>query len=99
MGEALLALALLAGTFLGRSGGGLTDVDVIEHGGVSGQREPALPPRRHDDGRDLRERAPHQLLEPVPARAGEEDDEAGGDGGGAGAVSPAAAQFVVVLDV
>jgi hypothetical protein len=96
VGDALLELALLGGALLCR--GDLADVvDVVEHGGVGGELEAAVVPGSDDDGGDLGERAAHELLEPVPPGAGEEDDEPERDGGGAGSVPPRPAQ--VVLDV
>lgn len=76
---------------------GVESVDVVEEGRVGGEAGLALPPRRHHHRRHLRQWAARQLLEPVPARAGEEDDDAGGDGGDADSVPPPPAE--VVLDV
>jgi hypothetical protein len=54
-------VTILSGRFVSRC---LADFDVIEHGGVGGQRGGTCT-MRHDGGGDLCEWAPHQLLEAI----------------------------------
>lgn len=72
-------------------------IDVEQKTRIGWRLHPSLPPRRHEDGGDLRKGAAHQLLETVTFRPRQEHDEADEDGAGTDAVSPLSAD--VILDV
>ena len=75
--------------------GGERSVHVVEQVRVRRQRQPALGPRGGGDGGHLGERAPHQLLEPVPPGAEQEDSQAAEDADGADAVAPSPPHVVL----